>query len=151
MCRRLRGRWGYVCNAGSPEEIEAAFADFAAQRVGAVTFAADAVFNAHRDQLVTLAARNKLPTMYFYRAFANAGGLISYGGYDTDAYRLAGVYAGRIDRQGAGYRGSAIVAGSRRRRHRVGRAFSDAGRRARAAARGSRPARRAPPFPWPSP
>ncbi|HVD83449.1 MAG TPA: ABC transporter substrate binding protein [Bradyrhizobium sp.] len=34
--------------------------------------------------------------MYFYRAFAEAGGLISYGGFDTDAYRLAGVYAGRI-------------------------------------------------------
>ena len=61
-----------------------------------VTFAADAVFNARRDQLVALAARHSLPTMYFYRAFANAGGLISYGGYDTDAYRLAGVYAGRI-------------------------------------------------------
>ena len=47
-------------------------------------------------QLIALAERHRLPTMYFYRAFAEAGGLISYGGFDTDAYRLAGVYAGRI-------------------------------------------------------
>ena len=47
-------------------------------------------------QLIALAARLKLPTMYFYREFADDGGLVSYGGFDTDAYRLAGVYAGRI-------------------------------------------------------
>jgi putative ABC transport system substrate-binding protein len=85
-----------VRNASSPQEIDAAFAAFAEQKVGAVTFAADATFNAARAQLIALAAQNKLPTMYFYREFANDGGLITYGGYDTDAYRLAGVYAGRI-------------------------------------------------------
>jgi putative ABC transport system substrate-binding protein len=69
---------------------------FATERVGAVTFAADAVFNARRAQLIALAARHALPTMYFYREFANDGGLISYGGFDPDAYRLAGVFAGRI-------------------------------------------------------
>ena len=37
-----------------------------------------------------------MPTVYFYRAFAEDGGLMSYGGFDTDAYRLAGVYAGRV-------------------------------------------------------
>ena len=47
-------------------------------------------------QLIALAAQHKLPTMYFYREFANDGGLVTYGGFDTDAYRLAGVYAGRI-------------------------------------------------------
>ena len=46
-----------------------------------------------RARLIALAARHALPTMYFYREFANDGGLISYGGFDTDAYRLAGVYA----------------------------------------------------------
>jgi putative ABC transport system substrate-binding protein len=85
-----------VQNAGSEQDIDAAFAKFVEQKVGAVTFAADATFNAHRARLIALAAQHKLPTMYFYRAFANAGGLISYGGFDTDAYRLAGVYAGRI-------------------------------------------------------
>jgi putative ABC transport system substrate-binding protein len=85
-----------VQNAGNGQDIDRAFATFAEHKVGGVTFAADAVYNAGRAQLVALAAHYKMPTMYFYRAFANAGGLISYGGYDTDAYRLAGVYVGRI-------------------------------------------------------
>ena len=86
----------YLHNASSESEIDVAFASFVQQRVTAVTFAADAVFNSRRLQLIALAARHKLPTMYFVRAFANDGGLMSYGGFDTDAYRLAGVYAGRI-------------------------------------------------------
>ena len=85
-----------VRNAGSESEINEAFAEFAQQRVSAVTFAADAVFNARRKQLIALAAKHRLPTMYFYRAFADDGGLISYGGHDTESYRMAGVYAGRL-------------------------------------------------------
>ena len=61
-----------------------------------LTFASDAVLATRRDQLVALAARHALPTMYFVRQFADAGGLMSYGGKDTDAYRLAGAYAGRV-------------------------------------------------------
>ena len=86
----------HVREASDAQEIDAAFADFAQRRVGAVTFAADAVFNARRAQLIALAARHALPTMYFYREFAKDGGLITYGGFDTDAYRQAGLYAGRI-------------------------------------------------------
>ena len=86
----------HVREASNAQEIDAAFADFAQRRVGAVTFAADAVFNARRAQLIALAARHALPTMYFYREFAKDGGLITYGGFDTDAYRQAGLYAGRI-------------------------------------------------------
>jgi putative ABC transport system substrate-binding protein len=84
-----------IRNASAPEEIDKAFGHFAERRVGAVTFAADATFNAGRARLIALAARHRLPTVYFYREFANDGGLASYGGFDTDAYRLAGVYAGR--------------------------------------------------------
>jgi putative ABC transport system substrate-binding protein len=83
-------------NASNEQEIDAAFAKFVELRVAAITFAADAVFNARRHQLIALAARHTLPTVYFYSAFAKDGGLMSYGGFDTDAYRLAGVYTGRI-------------------------------------------------------
>jgi putative tryptophan/tyrosine transport system substrate-binding protein len=86
----------HVQNASSQQEIDAAFEEFVRERVNAVTFAADAVYNSRRHQIVALAARHALPTMYFYREFAVAGGLMSYGGNDTEAYRLAGVYAGRV-------------------------------------------------------
>jgi putative ABC transport system substrate-binding protein len=49
-----------------------------------------------RDQLVALAARHLVPTMYFAREFTEAGGLMSYGGDMADAYRLTALYAGRI-------------------------------------------------------
>lgn len=90
------GRKLHVQNASSEGEIDAAFASFASERVSALTFAADAVFNSRRRQIIMLAARHKLPTMYFLRDFADDGGLMSYGGSPDDAYRLAGAYAGRI-------------------------------------------------------
>ena len=90
------GQQIHIQYAGSESELDTAFANFATQRVDAVTFAADAVFNRHRDQLIALAARHRLPTMYFLRDFADAGGLMSYSGSPSDAYRLAGRYAGRI-------------------------------------------------------
>jgi putative ABC transport system substrate-binding protein len=85
-----------VQNASSSHDIDAAFASFVQQRVDALTFAADAVLNNCRDQLVALAARHAVPTIYFAREFTDAGGLMSYGGDMTDAYRLTGVYAGRV-------------------------------------------------------
>jgi len=85
-----------VQNASSSRDIDAAFTSFVQRRVDALTFAADAVLNNCRDQLVALTARHAVPTIYFAREFTDAGGLMSYGGDMTDAYRLTGVYAGRI-------------------------------------------------------
>src|SRR5215831_16072531 len=85
-----------VQNASSYHDVDAAFAHFVQRRVAALTFAADAVLNNCRDQLIALAARHAVPTMYFSHEFTAAGGLMSYGGDMTNAYRLAGVYAGRI-------------------------------------------------------
>ena len=93
---RALGQQIHLQNASSPGEIDAGFASFVQQKVSAVTFAADAVFNSRREQIIALAAQHRLPTMYFIRDFAEAGGLMSYGGSPDDAYRLAGVYAGRI-------------------------------------------------------
>jgi putative ABC transport system substrate-binding protein len=86
----------YVQHASSASEIDAAFASFIGQRINAITFAADAFLTTRRDQLIELSARYRVPTMYFLREFTDAGGLMSYGGHITEAYRLAGAYAGRI-------------------------------------------------------
>ena len=77
---RTLGLQIYVQNASNEQEIDAAFANFVQQRVKALTFASDAVFNSRRDQLIALAARHSLPANYQYREFADAGGLMSYGG-----------------------------------------------------------------------
>jgi putative ABC transport system substrate-binding protein len=56
----------------------------------------DGFFVSRSEQLATLALRHAVPAIFQYRAFAAAGGLMSYGGSVTDSYRLVGVYAGRI-------------------------------------------------------
>ena len=56
----------------------------------------DAFFNNQSEQIATLALRHAVPSIYQYRAFTTAGGLMSYGGEITDLYRQVGVYAGRI-------------------------------------------------------
>ena len=85
-----------VLNASNEREIDAAFTSAVQQHVKAVVVGADSVFLSRRDQIVGLAARHALPAIYYVREFTVAGGLISYGASITDAYRLAGRYAGRI-------------------------------------------------------
>ena len=82
--------------AGTPRDIETAFEALAQKRVDALLVTADPFFNSRRAQIVTLAERHVLPAMYQWREFAVAGGLMSYGPSIADAYRQAGVYAGRI-------------------------------------------------------
>jgi len=85
-----------ILNASTEREIDAAFASVVPQRVGALMVTGDPLFVSLRDQIVALAARNVVPTIYVQREFAAAGGLISYGTSLVEAYRQVGIYAGRI-------------------------------------------------------
>ena len=93
---RMVGQQIVVQKAGSERDIDAAFANFAQQRVGALLVAADALFTNRRDQFVALAARYAVPAIYPGREFAMGGGLMSYGTNIADAYRQAGIYTGRV-------------------------------------------------------
>ena len=85
-----------VVEAGSDRDIEAAFATFTQRGAGALLVGTGSSLYSRRARLVALAAQHRIPTIYVLREFVTAGGLMSYGTSITDAYRLAGVYAGRI-------------------------------------------------------
>ena len=83
--------------ASNPYEIESAFESLPQRQAGALLVSADQFFDAsQRDQIVALAARDRIPTMFGRREAAAAGGLISYGPNFADAYRQVGVLTGRI-------------------------------------------------------
>jgi putative tryptophan/tyrosine transport system substrate-binding protein len=83
-------------DATKSEDLEVAFAKFAAHKVGGVLVEVDAAFSERRYQIVELAAHYAIATMYSEREFVEVGGLISYGASRTDAYRKAGIYVGRV-------------------------------------------------------
>ena len=77
-------------------DFETTFVTLIQHRVGAVLVTSDPLFDSNRRRVVELAARNAIPTMYPWRDFVDAGGLLSYGNSLNDAVRQVGVYAGRI-------------------------------------------------------
>jgi putative tryptophan/tyrosine transport system substrate-binding protein len=85
-----------IFTAGSERELDAAFESMRQLRVGALLVGADVFFASRRTQIVTLAARHSVPAVYEQRAFAEAGGLMSYGTNIAEGYRQAGRYTGRI-------------------------------------------------------
>jgi ABC-type uncharacterized transport system substrate-binding protein len=93
---RVIGQQTKVLNASTEGEIDHAFAAILEHRIGALLVTGDPFFGNHLLELVTLAAHHALPAMYFLREFVAAGGLMSYGTNQTDAYRQAGIYVGRI-------------------------------------------------------
>jgi ABC-type uncharacterized transport system substrate-binding protein len=86
----------HILRAGTEAEIESAFASFAASRAGALVIGSDAFFNAKAKMLAGLSLRDRVPAIFEYSDFTNAGGLMSYGGNIKESYRWAGIYAGRI-------------------------------------------------------
>jgi putative tryptophan/tyrosine transport system substrate-binding protein len=86
----------HILKAETDSEIDAAFASLVQARAGALFVSGDLLFNNRIEQLVALAARHAIPTMYLFREFVVAGGLISYGANLSETYRPIGLYVGRI-------------------------------------------------------
>jgi putative ABC transport system substrate-binding protein len=82
--------------ASTDREIDGAFANLAQQRAGAILFSGDVLFGDRREQIAELAARYAIPTCFPNRVQAVVGGLMSYGARNTDTFRQAGNYVGRI-------------------------------------------------------
>jgi putative tryptophan/tyrosine transport system substrate-binding protein len=80
----------------SGRDIEAAFTAFVRRGVGGLLVGTGPFLTSNREQIVTQAALHGVPTMYALRESVSAGGLMSYGSSISDAYRQAGIYAGRI-------------------------------------------------------
>jgi putative ABC transport system substrate-binding protein len=86
----------HILNASTERDIDDAFVNLAKLGAGALVVGSDVFFNTRSEQLGALTVRHGVPTIYQYREFAAAGGLMSYGGSITDSYRRAGGYTGRI-------------------------------------------------------
>jgi putative ABC transport system substrate-binding protein len=86
----------HVVNASTERDFDSVFAQLIDLRAGGLVISGDAFFNSRTKKLAALALQHAVPAAYQWREFVAAGGLLSYGSEATDAYRLAGVYTGRI-------------------------------------------------------
>jgi len=86
----------HVLHASTERDLDTVFASLVQMRAGALVINNDAFFLNRTEQLAALTVQHAVPTIFAYREFTVAGGLMSYGGSLADAYRLTGVYTGRI-------------------------------------------------------
>jgi putative ABC transport system substrate-binding protein len=86
----------HVLHASTDRDFDAVFARLVELRAGGLVIGGEPFFNSRSEQLGALTLRHAVPTIYQLRSFAEAGGLVSYGGSLMDAYRLVGVYTGKI-------------------------------------------------------
>jgi putative ABC transport system substrate-binding protein len=93
---QVLGLKAHVLETRTTSELDAAFENLAGLGAGALVVGADPLFTNNRAQVVALAARHTLPTIYAWRLFPAAGGLMSYGADLVDTYRQAGVLTGKI-------------------------------------------------------
>jgi putative ABC transport system substrate-binding protein len=93
---RAQGVRLQVLNITSERDIEAAFTTLLEQRAEALVVGSDPVFFGSSSKLLELTARHAIPAVYYAREFAEAGGLMSYGSRQSDTYRQAGIYVGKI-------------------------------------------------------
>jgi putative tryptophan/tyrosine transport system substrate-binding protein len=85
-----------VLNASAERDFEDVFASLKQMQIDGLVIGTDGFFVSQSEKLAALTVRYAIPAIFQYRAFAAAGGLMSYGGRVTDSYRLSGVYVGRI-------------------------------------------------------
>jgi putative ABC transport system substrate-binding protein len=85
-----------ILEASTSRDIDAAFAKAVELKAGALVVGPDPYFDSHLDKFAALATRFAMPTIHALREFVTSGGLMSYGADLTDAYRLVGIYTGRI-------------------------------------------------------
>jgi putative tryptophan/tyrosine transport system substrate-binding protein len=93
---RKFGLQAHVLHASAVQDLDTVFATVAQLQPGGLVIGSDPFFNSQSKQLAALAMRHALPTVYQYREFAAAGGLMSYGGSLTGMYHLFGIQTGRI-------------------------------------------------------
>ena len=93
---RAQGVRLQVLNIASEQDIDAAFTTLLEQRADALVVGSDPVFFGSSGKLLELTARHAIPAVYYAREFVEAGGLMSYGSRQSDTYRQAGIYVGKI-------------------------------------------------------
>ena len=93
---RAIGQHLVVVHATQEKELDGAFDTLVRERAGGLLVTGDALFTSRRDRVLALASRHAIPTIHSERQLVEAGALLSYGTSLIDAYRLVGVYAGRI-------------------------------------------------------
>jgi len=93
---RILGVQLHVLHASTERDLDTVFATLAQLQAGALVIGTDAIFNGWAEQLAALTVHHAVPAIFQRRAFAAAGGLMSYGGSTEESYRQAGVYTGRI-------------------------------------------------------
>jgi putative ABC transport system substrate-binding protein len=86
----------HILNASNERDLDGVFAKLIQLRAGGLVIGVDPLFTGAGEQLAVLSVHHAVPTIYQGRNFAVAGGLLSYGGDTTDAYRLTGIYVGRV-------------------------------------------------------
>jgi len=91
---RTLGLQLHVLHASTDRDFDTVFARLVELRAGGLVIGGEPFFNSRSEQLGALTLRHAMPTIYQLRAFAAAGGLVSYGGSLTDAYRQVGIYTG---------------------------------------------------------
>jgi putative ABC transport system substrate-binding protein len=93
---RTLGLQLHVLNASTEREFDTVFTTLTKLGAGGMVIGGDPFFNSRGEQLGALSSRRAIPTIYQFRAFAGAGGLVSYGANLVESYYTSGVYTGRI-------------------------------------------------------